>query len=97
MTYYDMRDWDLDKFEISKAKNKKYTAIIRNRINPKKTRRINFGDKRHLHYKDNTGLGAYTHLNHLDLGRRRNYRARHKGYLRTNQYSPSHFSYYFLW
>ena len=82
-------------FRKSKRKFKKYDAILKN----KKTDRIShmpFGDKRHEQYKD-TALGLYSSKNHLDEKRRRAYRARHKGYLKKGYYSPSHFSYFFLW
>ena len=83
------------KFQRSNTKNKKYDAIILN----KKTKRyktIPFGDKRYKHYKDTTGLGLYSNLNHLDKNRRKNYRSRHNK-TKDNKYSSSYFSYNYLW
>jgi len=81
---------------------KKYTAIMPN------GKRVSFGDMRYQHFKDSVpralGGGLWTHLNHGDAARRRNYRQRH-GSLHCKdgrrcvsiQYSPAWFSYYFLW
>lgn len=40
---------------------------------------IPFGDATMEQYKDSTGLGLYSHLNHNDLNRRKAYLARAKG------------------
>jgi hypothetical protein len=82
------------KFKKSDKKNKKYTAIIYNN----KTKRINnvhFGDTRYQQYKDSTGLGLYSHLDHNDKERRRY----HKRHYKTSKkkYSPSYFSMKYLW
>ena len=83
------------KFEKSKAKNKKYVAILKN-TETGRTKKINFGDKRYQHYRDKTGLGLYSHLDHRDPERRRRYRARH-GKTMTKKYSASWFSAKYLW
>lgn len=83
------------KFEKSNRKNKKYDAIIYN-IKTKKYKRVSFGDNRYQQYKDTTGLGLYSHLDHLDNDRKIRYRKRHeKTYQR--RYTPSFFSWNFLW
>lgn len=66
------------KIEKSKAKNKKYTAIVRNK-KTKKERRVNFGDSRYENFKDSTGLGLYSSKNHGDKKRRDAYFNRHSG------------------
>jgi len=84
------------KFSKSKVKNKKYTVIT------PKGKTIHFGDTRYEHYKDR--IGIYSHLDHLDKERQRNYRARakairnSKGELTYNnpEYS-NYYSYHFLW
>ena len=68
----------LVKIEKSKAKHKKYVAIVRNK-ETKKERKINFGDNRYENFKDSTPLGLYTHKNHGDKKRRDNYFSRHSG------------------
>ena len=75
--------------------NYKYTAIIG-------TRRVNFGDKRYQHYHDK--IGTYSSLNHNDKRRRANYRKRHSAIIKKDgrravavKYSPSWFSYHYLW
>ena len=84
------------KFQKSKAKNKKYSAILKNK-ETNRTVTVNFGDKRYQQYNDSTGLGLYSHLNHNDKKRRSLYRARHKVHLKPGYYSPAFFSYKYLW
>jgi len=40
---------------------------------------VHFGDSRYPQYRDTTGLGLYSHLDHGDKNRRRNYFMRHSG------------------
>lgn len=81
---------------------KKYTAVM------KDGRLVHFGDRRYQHYKDSVpkrmGGGLWSHKDHNNRDRRDNYRKRHAG-MRTAsnrpayrvKYSPSWFSYYYLW
>ena len=96
MVYYDKRDHKLVEFEKSDNKNKMYYAVLENKTTHKRVK-VPFGSKFHMNYQDLTGLNKYPHLIHGDDERRRRYRARHKVYLREGYYSPSHFSFYFLW
>jgi hypothetical protein len=85
----------LIKFEIAKANNKKYNAIIED----KKTKRkqtVPFGDVRYAQYRDDVPLKRYTRLNHNDRKRRENYLARH-GKTMTKKFSASYFSAKYLW
>jgi len=96
-------------FKKSTRKNKKYMvtipASIWNKERPDKIERqktVHFGDKRYEQYKDKIGL--YSNLDHLDKNRRDEYRNRHEGVLLKNgqkaykkKFSPSWFSYYYLW
>ena len=66
------------KIEKSKAKYKKYVAIVKNK-ETEKTRKINFGDSRYEQFKDSTGKGHYSSRNHGDERRKRNYFNRHSG------------------
>ena len=77
-------------FKVSTRKNKKYMVKLENGTT------VHFGDKRYQQYRDSTGVGAYSHLNHLDKKRRENYKTRHEK-TRHNKYSPSWFSDSFLW
>lgn len=90
------------KFEFKKStkKNKKYMVLT------KKGKWIHFGaDPRiYKHYKDSTGLGLYSHLDHLDKERRDRYRKRHEAILKRDgkpayldDEQPAFFSYHFLW
>lgn len=82
-------------FRKSKKKNKKYDAILYDTITKKK-KIVPFGDNRYEQYKDSTGLNLYSNLDHNDPNRRKLYRIRH---YKTHliKYSPSWFSWNFLW
>ena len=80
----------------------KYTAIMKN------GKRVNFGHRDYEHYRDSVpksmGGGIWSHKDHGDTKRRDNYRSRHGGVLTKDgkkayqvKYSPSWFSYYYLW
>jgi hypothetical protein len=81
------------RFEKSLNPKKKYDAILE--INDSKYKRVSFGSRNYQQFKDSTGLNLYSHLNHLDEKRRRNYYLRHK----INYPFPSadYFSKRFLW
>jgi hypothetical protein len=81
-------------FTKSLTKNKKYDAILKN----KKTGQIKivpFGQLPYEHYKDTTGLNLYSHLNHLDEKRKKNYYSRHGK--QADKYSAKWFSHRYLW
>ena len=81
--------------EKSRTKNKKYDGIIRNK-NTKKEKRVPYGDIRYQHYRDTTKLKLYSHLDHNDPKRRKNYKNRHEK-TRHNKFSSSWFAYKYLW
>ena len=70
------------KFEKSTRKNKKYM------VTTPSGKIVHFGAIRNgipmEQYKDSTGLGLYSNLDHLDTKRRDNYRSRHKAILLKN-------------
>ena len=81
---------------------KKYKAIIYE--NNKKIKTVQFGDRRYEHFKDQVPLKLWSHLDHKDPDRRRNYRIRHSAIKNKDgrlsykiKYSPAYFSYYYLW
>lgn len=80
-------------FRKSKRKDKKYDAII---FENNKTRYVPFGALGYQQYKDKTGLGLYSHLDHNDKERRKRYRQRHKG-SQLRIFSPAYFAWYYLW
>ena len=61
-------------FKKSTRPGKKYMVFTERGARP-----IHFGDSSSQQYKDTTGLGLYTHLNHNDEKRRASYLARAKG------------------
>jgi hypothetical protein len=93
------------KFKKGKG-NYKYTAVIP--LKDGKTKTVNFGHKKYEHYRDTVpkrmGGGIWSHKDHLNTKRRKNYRARHGGIKLKNgkpayrkKFSPAWFSYYYLW
>lgn len=85
------------KFRKSTKRGKKYDAFYKGRWIP-------FGQLGYQHYKDSTGLGLYTRLNHNDKLRRANYLRRAKGikdkFGRLTWRNPNSANYYairYLW
>ena len=85
-------------FKKSTRPGKKYMVIAPN------GKTIHFGSLSNEHYKDTTGLGLYTHLNHNDEKRRASYLARAKGIRDKNgnltwkdKNSANYYSINFLW
>ena len=81
----------------------KYTAHL-----PNNRGKVHFGHKQYQHYRDavpkRLGGKIWSHKDHNDSRRRKNYRKRHSAILTKSgkpayqvKYSPSWFSYHFLW
>lgn len=96
MPYYSKKDYKLLGFRKSDRQNKKYYALLENRLN-KNLVKVHFGDNRYQHYKDVTGLNDYIHLNHNDPIRRDRYRLRHNKDIKEGYYSSGYFSLFYLW
>lgn len=92
----------------SSRKGKKYMATIQDK-QTKEKRKIHFGASNYEQFYDSTPLGLYSHKNHLDKDRRKNYFKRHSG-LSTKQksikkelklsdgyYTPKILSHKYLW
>jgi hypothetical protein len=75
--------------EKSTRKHKKYMAIF-----PDGTK-VHFGDNRYQQFKDSTGLGVYSSLDHGDTERRKRYYSRHGKY--ATKRSAKWFSHKYLW
>ena len=67
-----MNDKPLYKPFKSKAKNKKYSVYV---MKGGKKRLIHFGDSRYEQFKDK--IGEFSHLDHGDKKRKKNYHSRH--------------------
>jgi hypothetical protein len=95
------------RFEVPAGRTKKkYVAIV-----PQpggRELRVSFGHRDYEHYKDQVppamGGGRWSHKDHRDSERRKNYRRRHGAQLCADKapcyqkrYSPAWFSYYYLW
>lgn len=87
-------EYELIKFQVSDTKNKKYDAILRH--NSGRLKKIPFGDKRYEQFRDSTGLGVYSNLDHGDRKRQINYLKRHAN-TKDNIFSSSYFSANYLW
>lgn len=96
MPYYPKSNFKLIGFQKSKTNDKMYDAVL---LNPhlKKVVLVPFGSKNYQNYHDLTNLNLYPHLIHGDKKRRLAYRARAKHNIKNNYYSPSYFSYFYLW
>lgn len=84
-------------FKKSTHKDKKYMVLYNGKW-------IHFGDINMQQYKDSTGLGLYSSLNHNDEKRRKSYLARAKGikdgYGNLTYDNPNSANYYsirYLW
>ena len=99
MPYYPKSNFRLLGFQKSNKKNKMYDALIMNKHlqNINKVIFIPFGDKNYQNYHDLTGLNKYPNLIHGEEKRRNAYRARAKHNLKDGYFSPSYFSYFYLW
>tara|TARA_R110002096_G_C14424556_1_gene709425 strand:+ start:322 stop:606 length:285 start_codon:yes stop_codon:yes gene_type:complete len=75
----------------SKAKNKKYSVYVKSKTGG--TRLLHFGDSRYPQFKDK--LGHYSHLNHNDPQRRKNYYSRHGK--ATSKDSAKYWAHKILW
>jgi hypothetical protein len=89
------REYRLLGFKRSQARNKKYDAILQNKITGR-IRRVPFGQLGYEHYRDSTGLGLYSHLDHNDPARRRNYLGRHRKD-KDSLFSSGYFAAKYLW
>ena len=94
--YFKTSEYLLRGFEKATASNKKYNAILINRTTGRE-RRVAFGDSRYQQYKDTTGLGLYTKLDHGDATRREAYRSRHGKDIRADNFSAGYFAMKYLW
>lgn len=95
---YSKKEYDLLGFQVSSNPNKKYDAFIKNKKNGNIVK-ISFGSRFPLleQYKDQTGIGAYSYLDHLDEKRRISFRKRFNHSFDKNYFSPTYFSYLYLW
>jgi hypothetical protein len=83
------------KFEKSKKAGKKYTAILKNKKTGR-NKKVHFGASKYQQYKDSTGLGKWSHKNHNDAKRRKNFKSR-MGKFTKKKFSPAYFSNKYLW
>lgn len=87
---------------------KKYTAFVRDK-KTKKIRRVHFGGRGYVQYRDSTPLKLYKKDNHGDIKRMRRYFLRHSGTTKRSdaiqkekrigkgRYTPRLLSHIYLW
>ena len=86
----------------------KYKAKIYDNATNKKIKTVQFGSTSYQHYKDRTGKGYWSHLDHNDEERRDAYRKRHEKIMVTLKngqkvpaykvpITPAWFSMWYLW
>ena len=83
------------RFEVNHKGAHKYKSILFNNETGNEVT-VKFGHKKYEQYKDSTGLGAYSHLDHNDETRRESYRKRHAKE-KDVKFSSGWFSYHYLW
>lgn len=93
---YEKNKYEIIEFRRSTCKHKKYDVFLINK-QTRKIYKLSFGDKRYEQFKDSTGLGLYSKLNHGDKRRRSLYRKRHRNTYDPKYYSPAYFSWRYLW
>ena len=95
---YPKSNYSFVGFEPSRRKNKKYDAILMNRDTGKNVR-VPFGDSRYEQFRDNTGLGLFSHMDHGDNIRKRNYWDRHRREINDgiDNYTAGSFALKYLW
>jgi hypothetical protein len=93
---YFMGEWDFLHFKPSPTPNKKYTAVLQERVGGR-TVEVDFGRPGFWHFRDATGLNLYSQLDHMDFERRQLFRERFGHYIIPSMYTPGYFSYHFLW
>ncbi len=74
----------------SDRQDKKYVAI-------KDGTKVHFGHPKYQQWKDSTGLGLYSHLDHNDPKRRANFISRHNCNNITNKNSAQYLACKYLW
>jgi hypothetical protein len=79
-------------FKSTRAGKKYSVYVTSEKGNPKL---IHFGALGYQHYKDKIGL--YSDLDHLDKGRRKNYRSRHQHDRINDKNTPGYWSWHYLW
>ena len=88
-----MKEKILYKPFVSNVKNKKYSVYVKSDDNKSGIKLISFGDVRFQHFKDK--IGEYSHLDHYDLTRKKNY---YKRFGKTNSKNTAkYWSHKILW
>jgi hypothetical protein len=88
----------MPEFSKSNIEGKKYSVITPS------GKKIHFGSSNYKHFKDVTGVGAWSHLDHNDEKRRSLYKKRHSA-IETkdgnpaykDKEQPAYYSWNYLW
>lgn len=93
---YPVSEYRISKFEKSPISQKKYRVHLRNKTTGKEVS-IDFGQIGYQHYKDSTPLKLYSSFDHNDKLRLSRYKKRFGHLYDPNIYSPTFFSWKYLW
>jgi hypothetical protein len=99
MTRYPLSQFKFLYIIKSPRTGKKYAAVLEDKTT-KRHYKSHFGDPKYQQYKDTTGLGLYSHLDHKDKKRQQAFLSRHAkniGLGSPPAWSPGYFSGRYLW
>lgn len=94
--FLPMSDYEFVRFEKSTRPKKKYDAFFTN-LKTGRIKKLSFGDPAYQQFKDTTGLGLYSHLDHGDKYRKMAYHKRHLKDIEPEMWSPGYLSMRYLW
>lgn len=96
-----VKDYKIVRFEKSPLRDKKYRVYLepKSKLSSDRTalRSFDFGQTGYEHFKDSTPLKLYSKDDHNDQKRRELYRNRFRHLYDPEVYSPTYFSWNYLW
>lgn len=98
---FSVKDYKIVRFEKSPLRDKKYRVYLepKSKLSSDRTalRSFDFGQTGYEHFKDSTPLKLYSKDDHNDQKRRELYRNRFRHLYDPEVYSPTYFSWNYLW
>ena len=92
-----VKDYTIARFEMSPLRDKKYRVYIIRKDGKASRIYFDFGQIGYEHFKDSTPLKLYSKDDHNDQKRRELYRNRFRHLYDPEVYSPTYFSWNYLW
>lgn len=98
---FSVKDYKIVRFEKSPLRDKKYRVYLEPKFQKqgevKRQDALDFGQTGYEHFKDSTPLKLYSKDDHNDQKRRELYRNRFRHLYDPEVYSPTYFSWNYLW